>query len=126
MRRPATRRIDDIWKIHALFNIVSGIWPLLHMRSFEAVTGPKTDRWLVKTVTSFITLIGFVIGSAGLRNRITPELEALAVGCSTTLATIDVVYVSRGRISRIYLLDALAEDLLIAGWILRRRQQSPA
>jgi len=114
-------RPDDIWKIHAIFNIVSGIWPLVHMPSFEAVSGPKGDHWLGKNVTSFITVIGVVIGSAGVRNRVTPEIATLAVGCSATLATIDVVYVAKGRISRVYLLDALAEVLLIAGWIRRHR-----
>ena len=28
--------------------VVTGVWPLLHMASFEAVTGPKTDDWLVR------------------------------------------------------------------------------
>jgi hypothetical protein len=105
---------------------ISGIWPLIHIRSFEAVSGPKTDRWLVKAVTSLITVIGFVIGSAGMRNRMTPEVVGLAIGCSATLATVDVVYVSRGRISRVYLLDALAEVLLIGGWILRGLRRSRA
>lgn len=123
MRQLVPTRTEDIWKIHALFNIVSGTWPLVHIRSFEAVSGPKTDRWLVKTVTSLIAVIGFVIGSAGLRKRITPEVVGLAIGCSATLATVDVVYVSRGRISRVYLLDALAEILLIAGWIRRGLQR---
>ena len=27
-----------------------GLWPLVDMRSFEAVTGRKRDRWLVNTV----------------------------------------------------------------------------
>ncbi|HEY8459163.1 MAG TPA: hypothetical protein VIM99_02215 [Blastocatellia bacterium] len=26
-----------------------GVWQLLSMRAFERVTGPKTDKWLVKT-----------------------------------------------------------------------------
>jgi hypothetical protein len=30
------------------FYFGSGVWPLLSMRTF--VTGPKTDKWLVKTV----------------------------------------------------------------------------
>jgi uncharacterized membrane protein (Fun14 family) len=78
----------------------------------------------VKTVTSFIVVVGFVIGSAGKRNRITPEIVGLAIGSSATLATVDVVYVSRGRISRVYLLDAIAEVLLIVGWIRREMRKA--
>jgi len=33
-----------------VFNLAFGIWPLILYRSFEAVSGPKTDHWLVKTV----------------------------------------------------------------------------
>ena len=28
----------------------TGLWPLMHMPSFEAVTDPKEDKWLVRTV----------------------------------------------------------------------------
>jgi hypothetical protein len=119
MPEKETRLVDHIWRIHALFYLVSGVWPILHMRSFEAVSGRKTDRWLVKTVSSLIVVTGGVIGSAGTKNRITPEVVGLAIGSSASLATIDVVYVFRGRISKVYLLDALAQALLIVGWVVK-------
>ena len=28
----------------------TGVWPLVLMPSFESVTGPKVDKWLVRTV----------------------------------------------------------------------------
>ena len=28
------------------FYAVSGLWSIVHLRSFEAVTGPKRDDWL--------------------------------------------------------------------------------
>jgi hypothetical protein len=31
------------------FYLSSGVWPLISMRTFERITGPKTDKWLVKT-----------------------------------------------------------------------------
>ena len=40
----------------------------------------------------------------------------LAIGSAAALAGIDLVYVSRRRIAPIYLLDALGEFALIAGW----------
>jgi hypothetical protein len=33
-------------KTHGVFNMAGGLWSLLHVRSFEGVFGPKTDRWL--------------------------------------------------------------------------------
>ncbi len=41
-----------------MFNAVGGLWPLLHMRSFEQVLGPKTDRWLVRTVAGLMLASG--------------------------------------------------------------------
>ena len=35
--------------------LVGGAWPLLHVRSFEAVFGKKTDRWLEYTVAGLMT-----------------------------------------------------------------------
>ena len=35
-------------RVQGAFNLVNGLWPLIHMRSFEAVLGPKRDRWLAR------------------------------------------------------------------------------
>ena len=45
-------------KAHGAFNIVGGLWPLIHLRSFEAVFGPKVDRWLEHTVAGLLTTVG--------------------------------------------------------------------
>ena len=99
-----------------VFYVVTGLWPVVSLRTFEAVTGPKVDGWLVKTTGVLITAIGAGLTTAGLRGRVTPDLKLVAVGAAAGLAAIDVVYVSRGRIARVYLLDALAEVGLIGAW----------
>jgi hypothetical protein len=53
-----------------IYFFVMGIWPLFSMRTFEAVTGPKTDRWLVKTMGVLIAVIGAVLVLAGIRGHI--------------------------------------------------------
>ena len=122
MLQLAGRFADNVWRVQAGYNVVTGIWPLVHMPSFEAISGPKTDRWLVKTVGAVVGVNGGVIAVAGANDRITPEIVGLAIGSGASLAAMDVFYVSRGRISRVYLLDALAEFLFIAGWIVRWRR----
>ncbi|MGH7661110.1 MAG: hypothetical protein ACRENA_09390 [Vulcanimicrobiaceae bacterium] len=47
-----------VLKLQAGYYIATGIWPLLSMRSFEAITGPKTDRWLVRMVGLLAATIG--------------------------------------------------------------------
>ena len=95
---------------------VTGIWPLLSIRTFEAVTGPKTDDWLVKTVGVQVGVVGLVLLTAGVRGHVSPEIALLAIGSALGLTAIDVWYVARGVIPRIYLLDAVAEIGIVAAW----------
>ncbi len=104
---------------------LTGLWPLVSMRTFERITGPKVDRWLVQTVGVLVLAVGASLGLAGARRRVTPELALLAAGSAAGLAAIDIIYVARRRIAPVYLLDALAEGALLlgwaAGWAARRR-----
>ncbi len=100
------------------FYVATGVWPIVHLRSFEWVTGPKLEGWLVKTVGALITAIGGTLLSAGRSRRVVPEVAALAVGSAVALAAVDVLYVARRRIAPVYLLDAVGELALAAGWAL--------
>ena len=110
-------------RLQGLYFFVTGVWPLVSMRTFEAVTGPKVDRWLVKTVGVLVAVIGgsLVLGA----RQLAPPTTALAIGSAAGLGAIDTIYAAKGRISRIYLLDAVLEGLLVAawGWRLRQRRQ---
>lgn len=109
----------------AVFYALTGIWSLVGIRSFQKVTGPKVDIWLVKTVGVLVTVIGGALGLAGYRKQITPEMTALAIGSAAGLAAIDVVYVAHKRIRPVYLLDAAAEIGLIALWGIARSRRHP-
>lgn len=99
-----------------LYYLITGVWPLASIGTFQLVTGPKIDHWLVKTVGVLVSVIGGVLIMAGLRRRVTPEVKLLAVGSAAGFTAIDTVYVARRRISPIYLADALAELCLILLW----------
>src|SRR4051812_14944878 len=99
-----------------LYYLVTGVWPLVSIDTFQMVTGPKTDLWLVRTVGALITVIGLVLLAAAWRGRQVPEVGLLAVGSAVALTAVDVVYVSLNVIDPIYLLDAALEVLLIGGW----------
>lgn len=100
-------------RAHGLFNSVGGLWPLLHIRSFEAVLGPKTDRWLVRTVAGLMLTNGALQFAARSPNDLVTA-RRLGVGTAATLAAIDLAYAPSGRISRIYLVDAVVE----CGWLV--------
>jgi hypothetical protein len=94
------------------------------MRSFEAVTGPKTDRWLVNTVGILVSAIGVTLLLAARRRRVAPEPVVLAAGSAAGLAAIDTVYAARGRISKVYLLDAVLELILVGAWMFTARRRA--
>lgn len=98
------------------FYLATGLWPILHMRSFEAVTGEKIDDWLVKTVGAMIAVVGTVTTVAGVRRRVTPEIALLAAGSAAVLAAVDVIYNTKRVIPPVYLLDAVAEAGLVGAW----------
>jgi hypothetical protein len=102
--------------IQGLYFLITGVWPLVSIGTFQAVTGRKTDLWLVKTVGVLVALIGLALLAGGLRGQLAFELILLAVGSGVGLIGIDVVYVARRTISPVYLLDALLEALLLVGW----------
>ncbi len=101
-----------------LYFALTGVWPLVDMKSFMGVTGFKVDQWLVKTVGVLILVVGLVLLSAARARRISPEVLGLAVGCALGLTAIDVYYVLIDRIRDVYLLDALAEVALVAAWMV--------
>jgi hypothetical protein len=98
-----------------VYFVVTGLWPFVSMRTFELVTGPKVDKWLVKTVGALVTVIG---GALLLdARRPSPGTTAAGVGSAIALGGVDVVFSARGRISKVYLLDALVEAALVALWL---------
>ena len=94
-----------ILTLQGWFYLITGLWPLLHIKSFEKVTGAKTDKWLVITV-------GLILSCSGIIFISYPSSEAartLALLNAASLTAVDIWYVSRRNISKIYLLDAGVE-----------------
>jgi hypothetical protein len=97
----------------AVYYLITGIWPLVHIRSFVKVTGPKTDIWLVKTVGLLITAIALTLLFGALNNETGIALLVLSVTSAFGLLCVDVYYPLRGRISKIYLVDAVVEMVFV-------------
>lgn len=97
--------------------IATGIWPVLDIDSFMAVTGPKTEIWLVRTVGLLIAAVGISLLAAWRKNMITFPLILLAILNALFLTGIDVFYASIGRIAPVYYVDAALEILFVLAWI---------
>ncbi|MEU6548453.1 hypothetical protein [Streptomyces sp. NPDC046859] len=48
----------SVARSQGLFNLVGGGWPLLHLRSFECVFGPKSEEWLQQTSAGLLATAG--------------------------------------------------------------------
>jgi hypothetical protein len=44
--------------VAGIYYVATGVWPLVSMTAFEAVTGPKVDDWLVRMVALLVIVIG--------------------------------------------------------------------
>ena len=122
------RRVRALAATQGLFFVTTGLWPVIHIRSFEAVTGGKRDKWLVKTVGLMIGCIGGALLAATRSPRVPKEIAVLGATAPAALAAIDVVYTARRTIPKIYLLDALVELGLVVAWttLYPRAQRRPA
>ena len=87
-----------LW-IQGLYTLLTALWGLIDIDSFMAVTGPKNDIWLVKTVSTIllaiaVTLLSYIYFQSH-------PLPAILLGFFTSagLAAIDFYYSSREVIS---------------------------
>ncbi len=112
-------------ELQAAYYLGSGTWPLLHRRSFEAITGPKHDFWLARTVGGLTVALGLGL-RRGSRDRdgVSADLRVTAIAAAIALGAVDVIGVARGRIRPVYLVDAALQAALIAGWLGRRRTEA--
>ena len=119
--------VHSLW-VQGIYYLITGVWPLVSMDTFLAVTGPKTDLWLVRTVGALLAVIAVVLLTAAVRQDRWTEIGVLAVGSAAVLLVIDVIYVVLQVIPPVYLADAAVELVLLSRWIVilsRRSKQLP-
>lgn len=110
--RRTTSRRTTILRAQGAYYVVSGLWAVVDRRSFETVTGRKTDYWLVRTVGLLAAAIGASLLTGARGARPSPETTVLAVAAGASFTAVDLVFVARGRIKPVYLADAAVHGLL--------------
>lgn len=108
--------IKQLLLAQGVYYAVTGLWPVVHLGSFMAVTGPKQDRWLVKTVGLVVAVIGGALIAASRQPALEPQTIVLSIGAAVALTGVDLVYSIKRVISFAYLGDAAAEIALIWLW----------
>jgi hypothetical protein len=110
------RRSERLALAQGLYFLISGVWPIVHIRSFERITGPKHEDWLVRTVGLFVTAIGAALTWSVIRRDVDEHTRTIGALGALAPALIDTYEGGRGRISRVYLVDAAVEWLITALW----------
>lgn len=100
--------------VQGLFYLFTGLWPLIHIQSFVAFTGHKTDVWLVKMVSLLTVSIALTLFAQTRQKSANP---LLGICSALSFLIIDVTYSLNGTISRIYLGDAVVEALFVGAGI---------
>ncbi|MFD8410999.1 hypothetical protein ACFV2Q_04430 [Streptomyces sp. NPDC059650] len=103
-------------RAQGLFNLVGGLWPVVSLRTFELVYGPKADGWLQKTSGALLASAGISMLLAGPRPEGLLHARRTGIGTAVTFLAIDLIYVPRRRIPATYLLDAAMEAAWLIAW----------
>jgi hypothetical protein len=111
----------SVLRIQGGYYLVTGLWPLVHLTSFEAITGPKVDDWLVRMVGLLAAVIGTTLLVAARQGTRTREIYVLAIGSAFAFGAIDTWYALQGRIASVYLVDAVVELGVVALLLSPRR-----
>lgn len=106
--------------IQGIYFLITAIWPLIDIESFMLVTGPKTDVWLVRTVSVLLipyTLICFWIA---LKPRLISKIIIIIMTLmSLGLAIIELIYYLNGTIKWLYGADAVLQLIFMIWWIFQ-------
>jgi hypothetical protein len=104
--------------VQSAYYVTTGLWSIVHRASFERITGPKRDYWLVRTVGGLAVAIGATLGVAAATGSRTRESETLALASGLAFGVADL-QAARAS-SRIYLADAALHAALLAVWLRHR------
>jgi hypothetical protein len=110
----------SVLNVMAIYYIITGLWPMVHMRSFILITGPKVDLWLVRCLALMITSSGILFALPFLSDAPpSHEVQLLAMLNAFSLFVIDFYYPLKKRISKIYMVDGVLQviflGMLLAG-----------
>ena len=91
------------------YYLLGGLWPLVNFRSFEAVTGPKPDRFVTEVASALYVAIGTSLVAAGRR----PARQLRVLALLTALASAGFDLRHRPAVRPIYTAEAALEGVLL-------------
>lgn len=90
------------------YYLVTGLWPLVHFRSFTALTGPKPDRFQTQATGALFAANGLALLAGEPATR---GMRLLAGGTAAAALAMELAY--RRHLRRVFLLDAVLEGAFL-------------
>jgi putative copper export protein len=112
----STRLIRLLALAHGTYLLIGGLWPLIDLPGFEAVTGPKQENWLVRSVAGLLLVAALILLTQLRKPRMEASAIAMAMGASLTLAMVGIITAASGIISTVYFMDGIIHVLFVACW----------
>lgn len=113
------RNFNTIPFLQAVYYLLTAVWPLIHIESFMFVTGPKTDIWLVKTVSLLLLPYSLLLVYLTVSPKKNLIIMVAILLCCLSLIIIDLYYYFRKVIKWVYLIDCFFQAFfLFTGHIL--------
>jgi glycine/D-amino acid oxidase-like deaminating enzyme/nitrite reductase/ring-hydroxylating ferredoxin subunit len=105
------------------YYLTAGLWPVVHFRSFAAITGVRGNALAIKLLGGLVAAVGAALLARG--GASSPRgTRALGIGSAAALGVASAWLAAR-RGSRRGLTDTVVELALATGWLLSPRRASP-
>jgi hypothetical protein len=95
------------------YYLLGGLWPLVHFRSFEAVAGPKPDRFQTEVTSVLFTAVGAALLAGSRAARPARPVRLLAAATALGTAYVDLRH--RRALRDLFRAEALLELAFATG-----------
>jgi len=108
--------VKTLLTVQGAYTFITAVWPLIDIDSFMAVTGPKHDIWLVKTVGALLIPVSVCMLMNVFVETDRKTIIVLSLATAGAFVCIDFYYALNDVISAIYMADGVLQILFILGW----------
>jgi hypothetical protein len=106
-------------RLQGSYYLLGGLWPLAHFPSFEAVAGPKPDRFQTEVTSILFAAIGAALLVGARDNKLEPSVRTLAVASALGTAYLDLKH--RRQLRAIFQPEAALELAFAAAAVVGGR-----
>jgi hypothetical protein len=87
------------------------------IESFMKVTGPKTDVWLVKTLSAVLISVALALFTVLLEKKVSLAVIVLGLTSAVALAIAEFYYAGTQRIRWVYAADGVLQVIIAGLWV---------